>query len=64
MLSEATPLKEELYMTITDYIIVLAVNPGDLARKVREKITEGYQPFGNMVFTTNGYYHQPMVKYA
>ena len=60
MLSEATPLKEELYMT--DYIIVSALNPGDLSRKVREKISEGYQPFGNMVYTNNGYYHQPMVK--
>lgn len=51
-------------MKITDYIIVHGSTTLDLARKVREKIAEGYQPFGNMVYAGTSIYHQPMVKYA
>lgn len=63
MLSEATPLKEEFTMKIIDYIMVHATTPVGLTDKVREKIAEGYQPFGNMVYA-NGAAFQPMVKYS
>ncbi len=50
-------------MKITNYIIVHASTPLGLTDKVQEKIVEGYQPFGNMVYS-NGSAFQPMVKYS
>lgn len=50
-------------MKIIDYIMVHATTPVGLTDKVREKIAEGYQPFGNMVYA-NGAAFQPMVKYS
>lgn len=47
---------------INDYIIVYAGTPGSLENEVREKIAEGYQPFGSIAVSPSGCYCQPMVK--
>lgn len=56
---------QELY--ITNYCLVCEYTLYELSHKVREKIAEGWQPFGNILsFPYNGAdaITQPMVKYA
>ena len=53
-------------MKVVDYIVVRRNNDNDLASAVKDKLKEGWQPFGGLsVAMVNRYesYNQAMVRY-